>query len=119
VIPFQLPIDAGEAVALADLILEVGGHAGRLKSRLPVLKLQRIVPDPVTLTADATHPETWYIAVQAKEPLILHITASSAPAVVLFPQSMMISRTHNLVISAVSDTPEHRAVLKAAAAAVR
>lgn len=116
-IPFQLPIDAGEAVALADLILELGGHAGRLKSRLPVLKLEHIVPDLATLTADATHPETWYIAVAAKEPLILHITASSAPVVALFPKAMMISRTHNLVISAVGDTLEHRAVLKAAAAA--
>ncbi len=116
-IPFQLPIDAGEAVALAALILDVGGHPGRLKSRLPVLRLQQIVPDLETLVADGTHAQTWYIAVQAKEPLILHLTASSAPAVALFPKAMMIARTNELVVSAVADTPDNRSRLPVVRAA--
>lgn len=104
-IPIELPLKAGEAAQLAELILEqVEGRPlsedlrGRLASRLNALPLASLAAHPGSLERDPIHPSVYYAAVDAlggarPQPLLLRIATASSPASGLFPNPLLICRT--------------------------
>ncbi|MCS7025365.1 MAG: tagaturonate epimerase family protein [Bryobacteraceae bacterium] len=103
-IPFELPMKASEAAALADIIFQMAEGKPlteelrqRLANRAALLNLQSVTPYFGSLQKDPTHQSTYYLAVdglnrEKPQPLLLHIAPASAPASALFPQSFLIGR---------------------------
>jgi hypothetical protein len=98
-IPFDLPLRPAEAGALAELIFE---HAegkrlnedvrNRLAGRANQIKFESLTPYLGSLGKDPVHPSSYYVAVDASTPLLLHIALSSAPTGSLYPKSLLIGR---------------------------
>src|SRR5947209_1352572 len=96
-IPLVLPLRAGEAAALADILYQqVDGKPltvdvrNRFAGRLKHLNLESITPYPGSLQNDPIHPSAYYMAVDAlgggsPQPMLLRIALASAPASGLFP----------------------------------
>jgi hypothetical protein len=103
-VPFDLPVKASEAAALADVIYQMAeGKAltddirQRIAGRVPALNLKTLIPHVGSLERDPNHRSTYYLAADglaagAAQPLLLHIALASAPSSALFPQSMLIGR---------------------------
>jgi hypothetical protein len=102
-IPLILPLKAGEAAALADLVFQqvegkalTGDVRHRFAARVPSLGLQTFAPFPGSLQQDPIHLSTYYIAIDTRgEPpqsLLLRIALDSAPASGLFPGAVLIGR---------------------------
>lgn len=98
-VPLTLPVRAAEAAALADLVLQVTGRAPlsdaarhQLAARLGSLNLTSFTVLPWSLTADPSLPQTFYVAVDAKEHWLLHIAPAASPASALFPNPTLIGR---------------------------
>lgn len=101
----ELPVNAAECVALADLIRASAGDAKRISPRLKAAAFQVTHPILETLRLDPQHAGTWFVAVSSTvngpaEDWLLHITDAAAPAVAVFPKSLLVTRTRDLVISA-------------------
>jgi len=98
-VPLTLPVRAADAAALADLVLQVTGRGPmsdasrhQLAARLGSLSLASFTALPWSLAADPSAPQTFYIAVDAKEPWLLHIAPEASPASALFPKPTLIGR---------------------------
>lgn len=104
-IPFELPVKASEAAALADLIFQMAENKAltdelrqRIANRAQGLDLATITPYLGSLEQDPAHRATYYLAVDgssgsgAPQPLLLHIALASSPTSGLFPQAMLIGR---------------------------
>jgi hypothetical protein len=124
-IPLILPLKAGEAAALADLIYRqvegrqlTGDVRNRFAARVPSLELKTFAPFPGSLQPDPIHPSTYYIAVDAHgggapEPLLLRIALDSSPASGLFPGALLIGRMRTdegreVVLNAIPFAPADR-----------
>jgi hypothetical protein len=97
--PLTLPVRAADAAALADLVLQVTGRGPlsdaarhQLAARLGSLSLSSCRALPWSLAADPSAPQTFYLAVDAKEPWLLHIAPEASPASALFPKPTLIGR---------------------------
>ena len=112
-IPFDLPLRPSEAGVLAGLIFE---HAegkrltedvrNRLAGRANQIKFESLTPYLGSLEKDPVHPSSYYVAVDAASPLLLHIALSAAPTGSLYPKSLLIGRMRSprgreIVINAV------------------
>lgn len=98
-VPLTLPVRAADAAALADLVLQVTGRGPltdaarhQLAARLGSVSMASFTVRPWSLTADPSAPQTFYVAVDAKEPWLLHIAPESSPASGLFPKPTLIGR---------------------------
>ncbi|MBI3683951.1 MAG: hypothetical protein HY235_26555 [Acidobacteria bacterium] len=103
-VPFELPVKASEAAALADLIFQMAeGKAltdelrQRIGNRVAALEPGTLEPYLGSLQKDPTHHSAYYIAVDGRalpraEPLLLHLTLASSPASPLFPRAFLIGR---------------------------
>ncbi|MCS7314963.1 MAG: tagaturonate epimerase family protein [Bryobacteraceae bacterium] len=102
--PISLPVDAREAIALAELVLD---HAegrelndelrARLAARLATLNLRSMEIFPASLVRDPIHRSAYYLAADGMagpvpQSLLLRIAPASAPASGLFPQAQLIVR---------------------------
>jgi len=103
-IPVSLPLDAREALAVAELVLE---HAqgrelndelrNRLAGRLSALKLNSLEVFAGSLARDPIHRSAYYLAVDGlaagtPQSLLLRIAPATAPASGLFPRSHLVVR---------------------------
>ncbi|MCZ2150778.1 MAG: tagaturonate epimerase family protein [Bryobacterales bacterium] len=103
-IPFELPVSASEASALADLVFQMGDGrtlSGELRqrmgNRLAALGFETLVPYPGSLQRDPTHQSVYYIAADGRatsspRQLLLRIALATSPASGLFPESVLIGR---------------------------
>lgn len=98
-VPLTLPVRAAEAAALADLVFQVTGRAPmsdaarhQLAARLHSVHFESFSVKPWSLVADPGAPQTFYVAIEAKAPWLLHIAAASSPASGLFPKPVLIGR---------------------------
>lgn len=98
-----LPVDAREAAALAEMVLEYAEGRelneelrGRLAARLAPLNLRSVEIFPGSLARDPIHRSAYYLAVDGlaagPQPLLLRIAPASTPASGLFPHSQLIVR---------------------------
>jgi hypothetical protein len=109
----DLPVNAAECVALADLISACQGDVKRLAPRLKAAALAATDPLLETLRPDPVNAGTWFVAVRSKGlDWLLHITTAAAPAVALFPKSLLVTRTRDVVISAIPWNAETEQQLK-------
>lgn len=118
-VPFDLPVRAGEAAALAALIFEhvegkplTEGIRSRLGTRAATLGLEATTPWMRSLERDPIHPSTYYLAVDGVDgkPHLLHIALSTAPANAFYPKAILIGRMRpvagkELVVNAVPFGP--------------
>jgi hypothetical protein len=98
-VPFDLPVRPSEAAILAALLFE---HAegkplteelrNRLAGRAATLKFESLVPYLGSLEKDPVHPSSYYVAVDAVSPQLLHIAPAAAPTGSLYPKSLLIGR---------------------------
>ncbi len=102
--PLHLPLDAGEAAALAELIFDRA--AGRpltteLRARLDGiargLRWSSLRAWLGSLARDPVHESAFYVAVDAlgegvAAPLLLRLATASAPSSGLFPNATLIAR---------------------------
>jgi hypothetical protein len=117
-IPLELPMKAGEAAALAELVIEhVGGRAitnemrARLAGRASGLGMETITPYWGSLALDPVHATAYYLAVDAHahgktQPMLLRLAPSTAPASGTFPKAILIGRmtpsgTREVVVNAI------------------
>lgn len=103
-IPFELPVKASEAAALADLIFQMAeGRAltdelrQRIGHRAAALELQTLEAYPGSLQRDPTHQSVYYVAVDGKadgttHSLLLRLALASSPATALFNDAFLIGR---------------------------
>ncbi len=114
-VPLDLPLSASEAVDLGALIFEHAGNRrltddlrGRLAERTAGLRLESFISHLGSLERDPVHEQAFYLAVDAREgaPLLLRFAHASAPASGLYPKSLLIARSRNLVVNASPFGPE-------------
>jgi len=98
-VPLTLPIRAAEGAALADLVFQVTGRSPmseaarhQLAARLTSVNFESFVVKPWSLVADPGAPQTFYVAIDAKDPWLLHIASANSPASALFPKPILIGR---------------------------
>lgn len=99
-VPIELPVKAGEAVALADLVLEhAGGRSltdgirGRLAGRIAARGFDSMIALPASLERDPIHPDSFYMVVDADgKSVLLRLALASSPSSGLFPNSLLIGR---------------------------
>ena len=97
----ELPVKAGEAAVLAELIFEHTGERAlndglrsRLAGRIAALGLVSMQPFPGSLQRDPIHPATFYMVVEpaAAPPVLLRLALASSPSSGLFPNAQLIGR---------------------------
>ena len=122
-VPLSLPVRAAEAAALADLVLQVTGRGPlndaarhQLAARLGSLGLTSFSALPWSLAADPSGTRTFYIAVDAQAPWLLHIAPAASPASALFPNPTLIGRMRTplgeeVVVNAIPFGPAHEAAI--------
>ena len=104
-VPFELPVSASEAAAVAELLfrnddgrkLSTEETRIRLISRVGGLGLQTLEPLPGSLQSDPVHSSSYYLAVDSKytgrwETWLLRMSLASAQANSLFPNAILIGR---------------------------
>ena len=121
-VPFELPLRASDAAAIADLLFQqVEGRPltedqrGRFAGRLSAIETPTVTAYPGSLAADPIHPSTYYLAVDGANhgittPLLLRIGLASAPGTSFFPKAVMIGRMRpsggrEVVVSAIPFGP--------------
>jgi hypothetical protein len=124
-VPLTLPVRAADAAALADLVLQVTGRGPlsdaarhQLAARLGSLNLTSFTVLPWSLAADPSVPQTFYVAVDANEPWLLHIAPAASPASALFPNPTLIGRMRTplggeVVVNAIPFGPANEAAVTA------
>jgi hypothetical protein len=112
-VPFDLPVRPSDAGALAELVFEYADGRtlsedvrARLAGRAAMLKFENLTPYPGSLARDPVHPSSYYVAVDAVTPLLLHMAPATAPTGSVYPKSVLIGRMRNargkeIVINAV------------------
>lgn len=120
---FDLPLRLGDAVALAEVLLNVLGsqpkpvndeQRGRVASRASSLTFHSLRPYFASIERDPVHPAACYICVDGvdNQPLLLRIAPSTTSSSGLFPNAILIGRTHlgprEVVINAVPFGPNDR-----------
>lgn len=96
-VPFELPLKASEAAAIAELIYQSNGEAKRFAARLGGLSTPSVRVYPSTLAADPIHPASYFVVVDGLAhdrvtPLLLRVAPASSPGSGLFPKSLLIGR---------------------------
>src|SRR5262245_49130170 len=103
-IPFELPVKAGEAAALTDMILQMAEGRKltdelrqRIASRAGTLNLTSMTVHYGSLQADPTHQSAYFIAVDGHatgktQPILLRVGLSSAPTSALYPNAFLVGR---------------------------
>ncbi len=98
-VPLTLPIRAADGAALADLVFQVTGRSPmseaarhQLAARLTSVSFASFVVKPWSLVADPGAPQTFYVAIEGKDPWLLHIASANSPASALFPKPILIGR---------------------------
>lgn len=103
-IPAALPLDAREALAVAEVVLQQAEGRNlndelrnRLAGRLSALKLNSLEVFPGSLARDPIHRSAYYLAVDGlaagkPQSLLLRIAPATAPATGLFPHSQLVVR---------------------------
>ena len=101
-IPFELPMKASEAAALADLIFQATegkSFSDEARKRIPAraasLGLTTLKPHWGSLAQDPIHASTWYMAVDTSPgagSYLLRMALASSPSSGLFPNSILIGR---------------------------
>lgn len=130
-VPLELPLRPPEAAEVANLIFH---HAegkplsddmrNRLAARAAaVLKLQSIAPFFGSLERDPVHHSVYYLAVDATEPLLLHMALSTAPTSSIYYKPLLIGRMRRpngseMVINAIPFGPGDRANVETFAARI-
>ncbi|MBI2685099.1 MAG: hypothetical protein HYX27_02195 [Acidobacteria bacterium] len=96
-----VPVRAHEASQLADLIFQFAegrtvddGLRRMLASRASQHPLEGMQVHWGSLAADPVAKSTYFVAVDAKAPVLLHITRSSAPGSGIFPHSVLVGRMY-------------------------
>ncbi len=112
-VPFDLPVRPSEAGVLAELIFE---HAdgkpltedlrNRLAGRAAKIAFEHLTPYLGSLARDPVHRSTYYVAVDAITPLLLHMAPAAAPTSSVYQKSMLVGRMRSargkeIVINAV------------------
>jgi hypothetical protein len=122
----ELPIRAGEAAALAETIFTLSEDRplrddirNRVAARVSGQRFETLRPFPGSLARDPVHDAAYFIAIDAiapgqATPLLLRLASASAPASAVFPNAMLIARTHSgqrreYVINAVPFGPSNHA----------
>ncbi|MBM3786288.1 MAG: hypothetical protein FJW30_18160 [Acidobacteria bacterium] len=98
-VSLDLPVRAGEASQLADLIFQFA-EGRKVDAALRRMLESRATQTPWesmkvlwgSLCADPNANSTYYVAVDGRTPALLHIALSSAPASGLFPGPVLIGR---------------------------
>lgn len=94
-VPIELPVNASEAGALADIVFS---HAGgpkldaarkRIAALVAARKFSSFTAHPGSLQRDPIHPTTFYMAV---DDVLLRLAPASSPSSGLFPNSLLIGR---------------------------
>jgi|GEM_PF-1412379 len=95
----SVPVRAHEASQLADLIFQFAegrtvddGLRRMLASRATQAPFESMQVYWGSLAADPVAKSTYYVAVDGKAPVLLHIALSSAPGSGLFPHSILVGR---------------------------
>jgi hypothetical protein len=97
----DLPLKAGEAASLAEMIFShvedkplTEDMRNRLAGRAAGLQLETIKPYFGSLAKDPVHPSSYYLAVDGRDgqPLLLHMAPASAPTSGVFPKALLIGR---------------------------
>ncbi|HTM47355.1 MAG TPA: tagaturonate epimerase family protein [Bryobacteraceae bacterium] len=100
-VPLDLPLKAGEAASLAEMIFShvedkplTEDMRNRLAGRAAGLQLETIKPYFGSLAKDPVHPSSYYLAVDGRDgqPLLLHMAPASAPTSGVFPKALLIGR---------------------------
>jgi hypothetical protein len=124
---FDLPLRLGDTVALAEILVDVlradakpvsDEQRGRIASRAASIPFQCLRPWFGSVDRDPVHPAAYYICVDGVEdrPLMVRVALSTTPSSGLFPQAILIGRTHlgvtqmgprELVINAVPFGPDN------------
>ncbi|MEP7364967.1 MAG: tagaturonate epimerase family protein [Acidobacteriota bacterium] len=134
-IPFELPMKANEAAALAELIFQATEGKPfneevrkRLPSRAGATELTTITPHWGSLAQDPIHASTWYMVVDADmgkgpQSLLLRMALASSPASGLFPKSILIGRmrpggTREVVVNAIPFSSNDAAAIRTFASEV-
>jgi hypothetical protein len=124
-VPIDLPVRPSEAAALAELIFaQVEGRAltddlrNRLAGQCATLGLKSLKPYFGSLEPDPVRTSALYLAVDGlqsgfPEPLLLHLTPSSAPTSSLFKLPLLIGRMRpgggrEIVVNAIAFGPTGR-----------
>jgi hypothetical protein len=98
-VSLSIPVRAHEASQLADLVFQFA--EGRtvddalrrmLASRATQLSLEGMQVYWGSLAADPVAKSTYFVAVDGKSPVLLHIALASAPGSGLFPHSVLVGR---------------------------
>ncbi len=117
-VPLELPLRPSEAAEVANLIFDRAEGKplsddvrNRLAARSAALKLQTISPFFGSLERDPVHHSVYYLAVDAREPLLLHIALSAAPTSSIYHKPLLIGRMRRpngseIVINAIPFGPD-------------
>ena len=127
-VPIELPLSAGLAGSLADLIFEqlegrplTAEARARFAGRVAAASIAGITIFPGSLQKDPIHPSSYYIAVAPeKEPsrtLLLRVASASSPSSAVFPNAILIGRMRTnsggeVVINAIPFGPDDRKVVR-------
>lgn len=97
--PLSVPVRASEASQLADLIFQFAegrtvddGLRRMLAARAGQTPFASMEVHWGSLAADPVANSTYFVAVDGKSPVLLHIALSSAPGSGLFPHSILVGR---------------------------
>ena len=99
-VPLELPLRPAEAAEVANLVFD---HAegkpltddvrNRLAARAAaVQKLESLTPYFGSLERDPVHHSAYYVAVDAREPLLLHVALGTAPTSSIYYRPLLIGR---------------------------
>lgn len=99
-VPLELPVNAAETGALAELMLEqldrgplTDDARNRVAQRAASLRLSSFRLYAGSIVKDPIHPSTYYAAVDARgNPLLLRVALASSPSSGLFPKALLIGR---------------------------
>jgi hypothetical protein len=129
-VPLELPLRPAEAAELANLVFDhaEGKHLSddvrnRLAARAAALRLQTISTWFGSLERDPVHRSAYYLAVDASEPLLLHMALAAAPTSSIYHKPLLIGRMRRpngaeMVINAIPFGPHARQNVETFAARV-
>jgi hypothetical protein len=108
------PVSPSEAVAIAEMVLQLGGAragGGKLAGSLALLRLEKLKVYAGTLVGDPGHGETFYVMVRAGTGLwLLHVAPATAATAPLFPKPVLVARARpaglrEIVVNAIEVGP--------------
>ncbi len=100
-VPFDVPVKAAEAAALADVLFEMADGRPltdelrqRLGNRVAALKLESLTAHCGSLQREPAHPSAYFLAADGigGKPLLLRIAPASSPASATFKDMVLVGR---------------------------